>query len=182
MNNKKASLSLSITAIVVIVIAFVVLGLGLTLTRTIFKGAQDKLPEAFAVTQLESEPTSENTITIPKTVEVDREKSKTMDIGFYNKGESTATGATFDIIKCLTKENRAVTENLPLIASPSEDVGKSDARGFSIIITEKGLDQGTYICTVGVKCGEGATCPNWAKDIDGKQVYDSKQFFLSVIA
>src|SRR3990167_5324776 len=104
--KKKGSLELSITAIVVIVIAFVVLGLGLSLTRTIFKGAEQKLPEAFAVTQLEAEPTSENPITVQQTVEIDRGKQKTLNIGFYNSKNGKVDNAQFNINNCIDSEGR----------------------------------------------------------------------------
>lgn len=176
--NKKASLALSITAIVVIVIAFVVLGLGLSLTRTIFKGAESKLPEAFAVTQLEAEPTSENTITIPQTVEIDHKDSKTMQIGFYNKGVNTAVGATFEMGDCLKTGGGLIDpSNQPTIASISQDVGPSEAYGYSIILTENGLTGGqTYICTIKAVCSpdSGASC--------GTEPYDKKQFFLQVVS
>ncbi len=171
---KKGDLSLSITAIVVIVIAFVVLGLGLSLTRTIFKGAEQKLPEAFAVTQLEAEPTSENPITVQQTVEIDRGKSKTMKIGFYNARINTATKAKLTIKECLDSQGTEVsTTNLPQIASPAEDVGPSDALGYSIIMNEKDLPAGTYVCTM-IVC-DAAACST-------TEPYASKQFFLQVVA
>ena len=178
MLTKRGSLDLSITAIVVIVIAFVVLGLGLSLTKTIFKGAQDKLPEAFAVTQLESEPTSENPITIAQTVEISRTDAKTMSIGFYNRGENTAVGATFLIQSCLKKDQTAVeADELPSIASISQNVPPSSAQGYSIILTENGLTAGTYICTITVACVSGSSgCDASAPP------YEQKQFFLKVIA
>ena len=181
---KRASLSLSISAIVVIVIAFVVLGLGLSLTRTIFKGAEEKLPEAFAVTRLEAEPTASNPITIPETVEIGRGKSRTTSIGFYNKGSGTAFGATFDIVTCLDK-TKQVVDKIPTVASTSVDVGASSSAGYSIIITEKQLPADTYICTIGVKCDTTATietCGDWARDIGGEKYYETKQFFLRVVA
>lgn len=182
--NKKATLALSITAIVTIVIAFVVLGLGLSLTRTIFKGAEEKLPEAFAVTKLEAEPTSANPITIAQTVEIGRGSSKTMSIGYYNRGSGTAYGATFDIVSCLDNQRTPVT-NSPTLASTSVDVGPSSSAGYSIILNEEELPEGTYICTMGVMCDTSATtgsCGTWAKDINGKLFYETKQFFLKVVA
>ncbi len=173
--NKKGDLSLSITAIVVIVIAFVVLGLGLTLTRTIFKGAQDKLPEAFAVTSLDAEPTAENPITIPQTVEIDRGKSKTMQIGFYNKKQGTADNAKFTITECLDKNNVVVVQdNRPTISSTSQSVSASSAAGYSIILNEKNLPAETYICTI-------AVCNNGACDTPDN-TYQKDQFFLRVVA
>ena len=172
--NRKASLSLSISAIVVIVIAFVVLGLGLSLTRTIFKGAEQKLPEAFAVTSLEKEPTADNPITISETVEIDRGKSKTMQIGFYNKKQGTATNAKFTITGCLDgKTGVAVIEgNLPKISSTSQDVPASSAAGYSIILNENSLTAETYICTI-------AVCNNGLCDtLDN--TYQQDQFFLRV--
>lgn len=171
--NKRGDLSLSITAIVVIVIAFVVLGLGLSLTRTIFKGAQEKLPEAFAVTQLEAEPTSENPITITQTVEIARNKQKTMKIGYYNRNQNTATNAKFTITKCSDSLDQEVaSDKLPRIASPAENVGPSSSVGYSLIFTEQGLTAGTYICTIAV-CDAGACSTS---------SYEKKQFFLQVTA
>ncbi|PIN76190.1 hypothetical protein COV17_03090 [Candidatus Woesearchaeota archaeon CG10_big_fil_rev_8_21_14_0_10_36_11] len=168
--NKKGSLSLSITAIVVIVIAFVVLGLSLSLTRTIFKGAEDKLPEAFAVTQLEAEPTSANPITIQQTIEISRNDEKTMSVGFYNKDTNTATAAAFVVTECLDKAKTPV-DLKPEMASISQDVPANTAVGFSLILTENGLAPGTYICTLGV-CKDG--------DCDTTPAYQEKQFFLTV--
>ncbi|MEK6901819.1 MAG: hypothetical protein AABX37_05725 [Nanoarchaeota archaeon] len=173
--NKKGDLSLSITAIVVIVIAFVVLGLGLSLTRTIFKGAQDKLPEAFAVTNLESEPTAENPITIPQTVEIDRGKSKTMQIGFYNKNQDRVLNAKFKLTECLDKAGvEVLVDKLPSISSTSQDVPASSAAGYSIILNENSLTAETYICTIAV-CNDGdCSTP--------ESTYQKDQFFLRVIA
>ena len=171
--NKKASLSLSITAIVVIVIAFVVLGLGLSLTRTIFKGAESKLPEAFAVTALEAEPTSQNPITISQTVEIGRNDKKTMSIGFYNTDNNIATDATFVVTGCLSSSNddpTAQPPESPSIASISQNVAANTAAGFSVILTEKGSAPGTYICTL-------AVCQT--QDCAVKQ-YVAEQFFLEV--
>ena len=178
--NKKGDLSLSITAIVVIVIAFVVLGLGLSLTRTIFKGAEEKLPEAFALTSLESQPTAENPITIPQTVEIDRGKSKTMQIGFYNKKQGTATNAKFTITECLDKAGVSVAENpvaenpLPTLSSTSQNVPASSAAGYSLILNENSLTAETYICTIAV-CNDGI-CEN------EDDIYQKDQFFLRVVA
>ena len=167
--NKKGDLSLSITAIVVIVIAFVVLGLGLTLTRTIFKGAQDKLPEAFDLTKLEAVPTSENPITIGQRVEIGRNKQKTLQIGFYNRNQNTATNAKFTVSRCLDSTDQPVAnDKLPKIASTSENVGPSSAVGYSLIFNEQGLAAGTYICTI-------AVCDGNACDAT---VYEKQQFFL----
>ncbi len=182
--SRKGSLSLSITAIVVIVIAFVVLGLGLGLTKKIFGGAEDILPTAFDLTQLEAEPTSENPITLKGDISIGRQKSETMGIGFYNKGQNTAPGATFDIIGCLDVDGKTVTTNIPTLASPSEDVGASSAVGYKIILNEKGMPAGKYICTVGVKCAASdcSTVTSWTKEIGGKRFYETKQFFLTVVA
>ncbi len=167
--SKKGSLNLSIEAIVIIVVAFVVLGLGLTLTRTIFKGAEQKLPEAFAVTQLEAIPTAENPITISKTIEIGRNSEKTMDVGFYNKDTNSAKAAAFFITSCLDKA-KTIVPSPPEMASISQDVPANTAMGFSVILTEKGLPPGTYICTLEV-C-ENADCVI--------KSYETKQFFLTV--
>ncbi len=168
--SKKGSLNLSIEAIVIIVVAFVVLGLGLTLTRAIFEGAGQKLPEAFAVTQLEATPTAENPITISQTVKIGRSSEKTMDVGFYNKGTNTAEKAAFSITSCLDKEKNNVPLK-PVIASISQDVAANTAMGFRVILTEKGLLAGTYICTLAI-CDINEDC--------AVKSYETKQFFLTV--
>ncbi len=171
--NKKASLSLSISAIVVIVIAFVVLGLGLSLTRQIFKGAEQKLPQALALTELEAEPTASNPITLQQQVEIGRNKPKTMSIGYYNRNPNTAVGAIFRINECLDGQGAPVpADKVPSIASTKQDVGPSSASAYSVIVNEKGLQAGTYICSM-VVCNEGSCQQN---------TYERKQFFLQVIA
>ncbi|HLC91360.1 MAG TPA: hypothetical protein VJI15_06355 [Candidatus Nanoarchaeia archaeon] len=174
--NKKGSLSLSINAIVVIVIAFVVLGLGLTLTRTIFKQAEGKLPEAFAVTQLEAEPTSENPITLSQTVDIGREDVITKTIGYYNRKENTAVGAIFTITSCLDPKtgSRVDSTLVPSVASEPQNVDPSGSAGYSIVLTENGLTAGQYICTMAV-CSTTACA-------GADQPYENKQFFLRVIA
>ncbi|HLC80974.1 MAG TPA: hypothetical protein VJG31_04350 [Candidatus Nanoarchaeia archaeon] len=186
MKNKRGSLSLSIEAIVIIVIAFVILGLALTLTRIIFKGGTEKIPEALDLTALESQPTSENPITIPDTLKVDRGSSPTEKLGFYNKGEGTAFGATVTIVDCLDKNSEPVeVDSLPTISSISQNVGASSSGAFSVIINENGLPADTYICTIGVKCNPEKSeegCPDWAKDVNGELFYEIKTFFLKVVA
>ncbi|MBI2151675.1 hypothetical protein HYU21_03060 [Candidatus Woesearchaeota archaeon] len=181
--NKKGDLSLSITAIVIIVIAFVVLGLSLTLTRAIFKGAGQKLPQALALTELESKPTNENTITIPQEVEIRRgEEDKTMSIGYYNKNEFVAKGAKFYISECSkgTEKYDQNSPQLPTVVSIPQNVEPSGSVGYNVIITEKELFAGKYICKIEVRCEptaipSGESCPV-------NIIYDEKQFFLNVIA
>lgn len=178
--NKKGSLNLSIQAIVIIVIAFVVLGLTLTVTDLIFGGLEEKIPGVFDLTQLESEPTSENPITLGD-VKIGRDQSLTMGVGFYNKGEGTASGATFGVVNCLSQGGGEIDPlNIPGVTSISQTVGPSDAAAYKIIFQENGLTAGKYICTIGVKCLD--SCPDWTLDIGGEKVYETKQFFLTVIA
>ncbi len=179
--NKKGSLSLSINAIVIIVIAFVVLGLGLSLTRTIFGKGESELIKAFDITELESPPTSSDPITIQSTVDIGSEKSKTAKIGFYNNGDDTAFAATFEILECLerrtsTQDGGPVdSEYLPIVTSPSENVGRSKGKGYNIIIEEKGLGADTYICTIGVVCNPDA----YTEDCQ-EEPYETDTFFLKV--
>lgn len=179
---KKGSLSLSITAIVVIVIAFVVLGLGLGLTRTIFDNAETQLVSAFEITELEDKPTSQKPITIPETLNVDRNKKTKEKFGFYNTGSTSAKSAKFQFAECKNEDGETIEkEMLPGVVSPSQNVGASDAIGFNVIINEKGLPAGDYICTVGVVCDD-TSCPDWTEDIAGGKYYEKKQIFLSVNA
>ncbi len=177
--NRKGALSLSITAIVVIVIAFVVLGLALTLTRTIFKGAQEKLPEAFAVTQLESEPTPGNPITIPDRVEIGRGDTKELTVGYYNTDPNSHDGVFLTVTGCKASAEEAQTyldtniDTLPSITSIEQKVGPSEAVAYKVILTENDLLGGfNYICTIAA-----------ASEVGGVVVsHQAKQFFLYVTA
>lgn len=177
MVDKKGTLALSITAIVVIVIAFVVLGLGLSLTRTIFKGAEEKLPEAFAVTRLEAEPTPGNPITISDRIEIGRGKTKELTIGYYNTDADPHPGVFLAITGCqasaLAAQEVISEETLPSMTSISQDVNPSEAVAYKVILTENGLLGGfNYICTI------AAT----SDPADPAQTWQTKQFFLYVTA
>jgi hypothetical protein len=171
--NKKGSLSLSITAIVVIVIAFVVLGLGLSLTRTIFKGAEDRLSPAFDIADLEKKPTSDNPLTIKKTVEIGRGKTLRMGIGFYNVKPTTLNDVILQVSTCKASSDEATgaisPDTTPQLTTIAQNVGPSEAVGFEVIFEERELLGGfDYICTLEA-LAEGATEPS-----------ESKQFFLHV--
>ena len=147
--SKKAALSISIEAIVIIVIAFVVLGLGLTLTKTIFFGAQEMLPGVFDLTKLEQQPTSENPLIFSKTVEITRNKQKTMDVGYYNKDISTHLNVSINIKNCQPTEEVPVTNTtIPVIKSLMRNVPGSTGVGFVIVLKERGLSPGIYLCNV----------------------------------
>ena len=170
--HKKGSLSLSITAIVVIVIAFVVLGLGLSLTKTIFKGAEAKLPEAFAVTQLDAEPTPDNPITMPDKVELGVNKVKELKVGYYNSDANTHDGVSLSISSCEASSDAARDsiniDTLPTITSIQQNVDPSSSVAYKVILSENKLLGGSnYICTIDAVDQAGVT-------------WESKQFFLYV--
>ena len=173
--NKKASLSLSITAIVVIVIAFVVLGLGLSLTKLIFEGAEEKLPGAFDLTELEKEPTADNPITISDRVTIDRGKTNELKIGYYNTDADPHSAVKLKIVGCEASSEQASNvisdSTLPQVTSVPQDVGASEAVAYKIILTENGLLGGfNYICTIAAQT-EGEV-----------ESWETKQFFLYVTA
>lgn len=175
--NKKGSLELSIVAIVVIVIAFVVLGLGLTLTRTIFKEAGKKLPEAFAVTQLEAEPTPANPITISDRIEIGRDKTNELKIGYYNQDADTHTKVYLTITGCRASDPvaqaKTTPDTFPTLTSIEQDVGPSEAIAYKVILKENGLLGGyNYICTIAAVSGDPNNPIRWKE----------KQFFLYVTA
>ena len=178
-DSRKADISLSINAIVIIVIAFVVLGLALTLTRTIFSGALAKVPEALELTQLEAQPSADNPIPIPSTVEIKKGAKKTVRLGFYNRKADTAYRAKF-VFKgqCLNENGNLVGTAVtnPSIASPVQDVPSSEAAAYALILTTS-LEADTYICTIAVSCAEGIpACTCGAASCD----YETQQFFLRV--
>jgi hypothetical protein len=175
--NSRGSLSLSVNAIVVMVIAFVVLGLILTFTRQIFTFGTTKTAEIFDTTNLDSEPTAGNTITLPDTIVLTKGSEKTIRVGYYNKNPLPATDAQFKFTECLDGTGEPVDVNtLPSVRSPAVTVGASQSKGYKIIMkddTTEGLPGGvTYICTVSIG----------KKDSDflGTNLYDTKQIFLEI--
>ncbi|MBW2966655.1 hypothetical protein KY342_06140 [Candidatus Woesearchaeota archaeon] len=152
--NKKAALNLSVQAIVILVIAFVVLGLALTLTRYIFGVAQEKAGRAIDIIELESKPTSDNPITIPKKVIIAKGDSKEMDIGVYNIKDTPYTSATLGIIRCIRtigEDREVVEEDLPSMVTVEQTIESSDSAAYRAYLTENDkLTAGNYICIIAV--------------------------------
>lgn len=180
---KKGALELSVTAIVVLVIAFVVLGLALTFTRGFFRQAQQDLPGILDIGKIGTQPDVENYLTIPDTVIIGRGDPLTLEIGYYNRGDSPATSAKLGIKECQDDDgqtiNAAGTDTapslMPTLTAVSQTVERSQVAGYKAILQEKGLSAGTYICTLVVYSGTSASD-------NAAVVYDSKQFFLQVTA
>jgi hypothetical protein len=176
--NKKGAMGLSIQAIVIIVIGLVVLGLALAFTMDLFKKAELEIPGVIALARLNTEPTSSNPITVPEIVELERKKSKTMTLGFYNKGEGTAVNAILELKQCKSEGgiDNVELEKTPTITSISANVAVSEGQGYSIILSENGLSEGIYICEMGVKCEKD--CPVWLES----EYYELKNFFVKVVS
>jgi len=167
----KASLNLSVNAIVVFVLAFALLSVGLFFTNLVRDRIAEGALAAIDLNELKNPPTADNPITIPSTVIIKRGKQKSdLEIGFYNTANTAAKNATLNISKCLDSTRTVQdSDKIPLIASNIQDVEGSDGTGFAVIITERKLDQGTYICTLDVIDFDNPTT-----------VYDSKSFRLEV--
>jgi len=174
--NKKAALNLSVQAIVILVIAFVVLGLALTLTRYIFGTAQEKAGRAIDIIELESKPTSDNPITIPKKVIIAKGTSKEMDIGVYNIKDTPYTSATLGISRCIktvgaADEREIATEDLPSMVTVEQTIESSDSAAYRAYLTENDkLSAGNYICIIAVYDSTSTTT----------EPYTTEQFSLVV--
>jgi hypothetical protein len=172
--NKKAALNLSVQAIVILVIAFVVLGLALTLTRYIFGVAQEKAGSAIDIIELESKPTSDNPITIPKKVIIAKGDSREMDIGVYNTKDTPYTSATLGISRCIRTvgdEREVETEDLPSMVTVEQTIESSDSAAYRAYLTENNvLSAGNYICIIAV----------YDSTVEGIEPYDTEQFSLVV--
>ncbi len=148
---KKATLAISIGAIVIIVIAFVVLGLALVLTKTIFKGATEQIPGIMDIADLGKEPTAETPLTVRKDISIKRGDEKQLDIGFYNRRESTAEDVEISIESCLSvATGLEVNESdMPSIRSLKRNVETSEPAGYLVYLKEeKKLPAGEYLCTI----------------------------------
>ena len=175
--DKKAALNLSVQAIVILVIAFVVLGLALTLTRYIFGVAQEKAGSAIDIIELESKPTSDNPITIPKKVIIAKGDSKELDIGVYNIKDTPYTSATLGISRCIRtviaegQEKDVKAEDLPSLVTVEQTIESSESAAYRAYLTENDkLSAGNYICIISVSDSTGTNT----------EPYDTEQFSLIV--
>ncbi|MBW3015717.1 hypothetical protein KY330_04810 [Candidatus Woesearchaeota archaeon] len=185
--NKKAALQLSVTAIVVMVIAFVVLGLALTFTKDIFQRAQEKLPGAFDLTELEAEPTADNPVTMESPLSIKRGTEKTIGVGVYNTGENEIN-AKIDVVSCKKGTTIVSGETLPTFTSFAQPISASDAKGFEVIVQENELSAGTYVCILAVFNADKdlivddttGTIKYGDAGMASSDVYESEQFFLKI--
>jgi hypothetical protein len=170
--SRKASLDLSVNSIITFVLAFAMLGVGLYFTNMIKDKIANGTIKVLDSNNLENPADPQNPVTIPREVTLRRGGKLTLDIGFYNSGNSQADAATVKIDNCLREDNTPVpADQLPTLASPSEDVATSSDTGFRTILrdTQSHLDPMTYICVLQVYNFNDAT-----------EVYEKKQFFLTV--
>src|SRR3989344_1597758 len=128
------------------------------------------IPEAIQATW-------ENSITIPQEVDISRNGNKALNIGYYNKNQFIAYGATLIIYHCSNPKNKVDSKLLPDITSEIKDVAVDENTNYKITIVEKGLQLGSYICTMRVVCNQdsvpiGVVCPS--------EAYDYRQFFLRI--
>lgn len=179
--NKKGDLALSVNAIVIVVISFVVLGLALTLTRNIFKFAGEKAASVIPLTDLETQPTPENPISINEEIPLSKGGELAQSIGFYNTKSDSVARARFDITDCLYTDPTTGTQKsqkdvnpdkLPLVISTNKNVGASEKAAYKIIINERGMTSGLrYICDLVVRDSSDKT-----------KIYETKQIFIRVVA
>ncbi len=167
---KKASLNLSVNAIVVFVLAFALLSVGLFFTNLIKDRIASGTLKAVNLNELKNPPTADIPITVPNVVNIKRGKQNSeLEIGFYNRGNTVAASATLNISKCINSTKAVMPGNkIPLIASDIIDVDSTTGVGFPVILTERKLEQGTYICTLDVV------------NSDTGELYESKSFRLVV--
>jgi len=165
--TKRGSLELSTNAIVVIVLAFVMLGLGLSIIRTLGNNTSDAIPKALGLADLEQKPTADMPLTVGNTVKISANTGATtaMNIGYYNADSSSHTGVYLGISQCL--DPSGVLQNidatkLPKVTTLPQDVAASTAVAFNAIISNKGLPQGTYLCSFDVGSQD---------EVGGKPVY-----------
>ena len=158
---KKATLAISIGAIVIIVIAFVVLGLGLVLTRTIFKGAEQQIPEIFEIAKLGKEPTADTPLTVRKDISIKRGDSKQLDVGYYNRDIGGYTDVEISIMGCVSVAtgNEINESDMPTISSLKQNVDSGEAVGYLVYLKEgKKLHAGEYLCKI-IAIAEGEDSP-----------------------
>ena len=167
---KKASLNLSVNAIVVFVLAFSMMGVGLFIVKMIREQAGKIIPETFDTTLLDKQPTSEDPIAMPDTLQLKKNKQEEVRIGFYNLENDRVVNARPVLRKCIDQNNpedeliydpnaatQATGKLPPLLVGIGQDVGISEAVGYKVTLKEAtvtndadSLSTGTYICEVAI--------------------------------
>ncbi len=98
---------------------------------------------------------------------LDSEEEK---VQFYNRNESIAQDVRFRFRECTNVDTEQVMDDalIPEILSIKRDVQQNEAIGFKIIIKEKGLSLGTYVCHFD------------AMQENSENIYESKMVFVVV--
>ncbi len=136
---KRASLNLSVDAIVIFVLAFSMMGVGLFITKLIRDKSTPLINEAFDLSLLDKQPTSEDPIAVQSALTLKKGGKETVLIGFYNKGDfGTATNILPKIVACVSENGEIVSDaDLPVIQALPITVEVSRSDGFTTILKEK---------------------------------------------
>ena len=166
---KKGSLNLSVNSIVVFVLAFALLSVGLGFTYMFRERGEAGLGSLLSFEDLKEPASASKPITIDREININRnQKNVPLDVGYYNKDSVPYSDVTLQISSCYKGDGTAVnSENLPVAGSIPQHVSASEGVGYRIMLTEKGLTAGTYIC----KLGAQTNISNVLTFVEEKQFY-----------
>lgn len=173
---KRASLNLSVDAIVIFVLAFSMMGVGLFITKLLREKSTPLLEEAFDISLLEKQPTSQDPISIQNELTLKKGKDSTVLIGFYNVGTQSVANVVPLISNCVDEEGALVTKDqLPVFFALPQTVDGSKAVAYKAILKEKkgtNLAARKYICLVEINLQTSPVTP----------AYASKQVYLNLVS
>lgn len=182
--RRKGSLSLSVNAIVVFVLAFAMLSVGIIFTNYIKNALMEKGMGAINIEDLQTPPSATDPLTFPTSeMTIKTNGKKSIDIGYYNTGDSEAINAKPEFLKCIS-EDGTPTEDKPSIAAIPETVEPGTATGFRANINMVSWPKGTYICKIGVlnagENGDGEANPDASDTESIGYIYETSSITINV--
>jgi len=188
--SKKAALNLSVEAIIIFVLAFAMLGVGLFITDLLREGAGEGIEKVLgSLDDIEEKPTSVKPITgiTKEGFNLPFNRVAKLSLGFYNKGNTPAPGATVLIHYCKSGETGVpVSGNLadptthPIrVYGISADVGQSEAVVFELSLqnNDDALAGGLYFCKLSVVESDEET-----EVVNAENIYEQKQVAINVVS
>jgi len=111
-------------------------------------------------------------------IKVNSEQESEVKISFYNENPNTIINVKPEIISCMKGGNEVQSTPSPIIMAEPANIGSGSFHNYKVRLIERGLEDGTYICTLGIRCNNDI-CPDWNK-IDEVHYFQTADFFLKV--
>lgn len=146
--DKRGALELSMNAIVIIVVAFVTLAAILGIGKVIFGKTTDIVPGVIDSSVLDTQPTANNPIVIPRELIITSGQTKLINIGLYNSGTGSVSDVKISVESCVNSSGIEINSATPApsISAPTVDISSGNSVAISAIASAPGVDKGVYSC------------------------------------